>query len=115
MNRYSVTVDARTPRTHDRLTDTTSPYVAHLMALALHATAVAIPLTDPVRITRWEIAPHARGLVITVECAAARADAARAELSRVIDQARHHGTGGWAAFTAWFFTVTEVRAHPANA
>ncbi|GAA3745289.1 hypothetical protein HDA32_005130 [Spinactinospora alkalitolerans] len=113
MNGYSATIDACIPPGHDRFSDTTSPYPAHLLEQTVISTAVAIPVTRSFRITGRHVAAHPRGAILTVECTD-RDRAAEHTLRALLDPARHEGEALWRPFAAWNFTLTEIRPHPAN-
>ncbi|PSK89951.1 hypothetical protein CLV63_12455 [Murinocardiopsis flavida] len=114
MRRYSATIDARIPAGHDRFTDTTSPYAAHLLDRLIASTAVAIPATRAFRITGWYVAPHARGAVLTIDCGDRDHTAAGHAVRDLLDPAQHTHEALWEPFAAWSFTLIELRDHPAN-
>jgi len=113
VRRFTAIVDARTPPGHDRFTETTGTYAAHLMEYALASTAVAIPSTAAVQITGWDVAAHPRGVVITIECTARDHSSAATALQTLLPAGHRRPGSCWAAYTGWSFTLTEIHTGPA--
>ncbi|GAA1122488.1 hypothetical protein [Nocardiopsis composta] len=110
--RFTAIVDARTPRGHDRFSETTGAYAARLLEYALASSAVAVPSTAAVQITGWDVAPHPRGAVLTIECTARNRSSAEAALRALLPAGGQRLGSCWAPFATWVFKLAEIHTGP---